>query len=137
VTASKRSASDDKDLKATVKKLRTRLDKAEASAKRWKKEARRQQEAAARSDRQVQKLSKRLDKASRAAESSEVGTRPKVVIPQVVVNPEAPSMTDAPATAAISPDATWTVLELRAEARSRGLTGLSRKSKAELLSALG
>jgi hypothetical protein len=137
VTGSKRSASDDKDLKATVEKLRSRLDKAEASAKRWKKEARRQKQAAAQSDRQVKKLSKRLDKASRPAESPEDGSRPKVVTPQVVVNPEAASATDAPASAAISPDATWTVLQLRAEARSRGLTGLSRKSKAELLSALG
>ena len=137
MTASKRSASDDKDLKATVKKLRARLDKAEASAKRWKKEARLQKEAAARSDRQVKKLSKRLDKASRPVESAEGGTRPKVARPQVIVNPDAPSTTDAPASAASSPDATWTVLQLRAEARSRGLTGLSRKSKAELLTALG
>jgi hypothetical protein len=35
-----------------------------------------------------------------------------------------------------TPDASWTVAELRAEARPRGLTGLSRKSKAEIIAAL-
>ncbi len=37
----------------------------------------------------------------------------------------------------MSPDDSWTVAQLRAEARTRGLTGLSRKTKAELLAALG
>jgi Rho termination factor-like protein len=35
-----------------------------------------------------------------------------------------------------TPDDSWTVAELREEARSRGLTGYSRKKKAELLAAL-
>jgi hypothetical protein len=34
------------------------------------------------------------------------------------------------------PDETWTVVQLRAEARARGLVGMSKKSKAELLDAL-
>jgi hypothetical protein len=34
------------------------------------------------------------------------------------------------------PDETWTVVELRAEARARGLVGMSSKSKAQLLAAL-
>jgi hypothetical protein len=34
------------------------------------------------------------------------------------------------------PDETWTVVQLRAEARARGLAGLSNKPKAQLLSAL-
>jgi hypothetical protein len=35
------------------------------------------------------------------------------------------------------PDDSWTVADLRAEAKRRGLTGYSRKSKAELLADLG
>ena len=34
------------------------------------------------------------------------------------------------------PDETWTVVQLRAEARARGLVGTSNKSKAQLLDAL-
>lgn len=34
------------------------------------------------------------------------------------------------------PDDTWTVVQLRAEGRARGLTGLSSKTKPELLAAL-
>ena len=37
---------------------------------------------------------------------------------------------------AAGPDESWTVVQLRAEARSRGITGLSGKSKAQLLEAL-
>jgi lysophospholipase len=46
---------------------------------------------------------------------------------------------DAPAAASAAPsgpDESWTVADLRAEARKRGLTGYSRKSKAELLAEL-
>ena len=35
-----------------------------------------------------------------------------------------------------APDDSWTVADLRAEAKKRGLTGYSRKSKAELLAEL-
>ena len=38
---------------------------------------------------------------------------------------------------AVSPDDSWTVAQLREEARTRGLAGMSRKNKAELLAALG
>jgi len=34
------------------------------------------------------------------------------------------------------PDKTWTVAQLRAEARARGMSGMSSKAKAELLAAL-
>jgi hypothetical protein len=34
------------------------------------------------------------------------------------------------------PDETWSVVELRAEARARGLVGMSNKPKAQLLAAL-
>ena len=37
---------------------------------------------------------------------------------------------------ASGPDASWTVAELRAEAKRRGVTGYSRKTKSQLLAAL-
>jgi hypothetical protein len=74
--------------------------------------------------------------------------------PTLAVAPDAPAQPDevAPATEVVEvetpaestpgpapeagPDDSWTVTALRAEARSRGLAGYSRKSKAELLAAL-
>lgn len=41
------------------------------------------------------------------------------------------------ATGRSRPDDSWTVADLRAEAKRRGLSGYSRKSKAELLDDLG
>jgi hypothetical protein len=35
-----------------------------------------------------------------------------------------------------APDETWSVVQLRAEARARGMTGMSNKTKAQLLTAL-
>ncbi|HEY5783215.1 MAG TPA: hypothetical protein VIT65_00395, partial [Microlunatus sp.] len=35
-----------------------------------------------------------------------------------------------------TPDETWTVVQLRAEAHARGLTGMSDKTKEQLLAAL-
>ena len=42
MAASKKSASHEKELKATVKKLRSKLEKAEANSKWWRKESGRQ-----------------------------------------------------------------------------------------------
>jgi chromosome segregation ATPase len=115
----KRPSSTEKELKTDVKKLRSKLERADAKADRWKKKAARLQKAAARSEAQVKKLEKRLGKATRAAEQP------------------APDAGTGEATSAVVPDETWTVAQLRAEARDRGLTGLSGKPKAELLAALG
>jgi hypothetical protein len=52
--------------------------------------------------------------------------------------PDAPAPTAATSgTDPRSPDASWTVAQLRAEARRRGISGLSNKPKAELVKALG
>jgi hypothetical protein len=112
----------EKDLKATVKKLQSKLDKAEASAERWKTKAARQKKAAAASDAQVKKLTKRLAKTAKSS-------KPAAAAP--------PASAEPVETSGATPDASWTVVQLRAEARERGLTGLSGKSKAELLAALG
>ena len=159
MAAKKRSTTADKDLKKTVKKLRSQRDRADAKAEKWKKKARKLEKSAAQSDAQVKKLTKRLDKATRTSKDSTVGdTSSSTVapIPAVAAEPadvpEAVDMdgidteatqgegidTEAPdaSEAAVGPDESWTVVQLRAEARSRGLTGLSGKSKAQLLEAL-
>lgn len=126
MAAKKRSAPADKDLKKSVRKLRAKLDRADAKADKWKKKA-------TKSEAEVKKLTRRLDKASRTTEkaSARDSSSPTVApIPAVAAEPA--EATETPA----GPDAGWTVVQLRAEARSRGLTGLSGKSKAQLLDAL-
>ena len=129
VTAKNRSGSAEKELKTTVRKLRAKLDRADARAERLKTKAAGLEETAAELEAHVKKLKKRLKKASRPAETDVATPGPALT----TVDPS-PADTSQPA---VSPDASWTVVQLRAEARSRGLTGLSGKSKAQLLAALG
>lgn len=134
MVSKKRAALHEAELKATVKKLSSKLERAEAKAERWKKTADRHKSAAAQSEAQTKKLRKRLAK---AIASSRPATAALEVVPVEVQTPvevETPVVvaTEAPAT----PDASWTVAQLRDEARARGLTGLSGKPKAELLAAL-
>ena len=112
VSAKKKPASGDKELKATVKKLRSRLERADAKAERWKKRATRSEKRAAGLETEVKKLGKRAERAPEPVGTEPVGTEP------------------------VGPDASWTVVQLRTEARSRGLAGLSGLSKAGLLTAL-
>ena len=137
----KRSTTADKDLKKTVKKLRSQLDRSDAKADKWKKKA-------GESQAEVKKLTKRLDTAIRTSKrSSADDTSPTAApIPAVAAPPDTRETvdTDVSETAVAdaseptaAPDESWTVVQLRAEARSRGLSGLSGKSKAQLLEALG
>ena len=122
MTAKNRSGSAaTKALKATVKELRTELDRADARAKQLKSKAARIKQASSDLEAQVKKLkkrNKRLKKATRPAEGQE------------------PAVTAEASQPASTPDDSWTVVRLRAEARSRGLTGLSGKTKAQLVAAL-
>jgi vancomycin resistance protein YoaR len=108
--ATKKRSTSVKDLKDGVKELRARAEKAGARADRWKARASRYEQDAAELRAQLRKVTKRLDKAQRP----EIASRSRVE----------------------QPDATWTVVRLRAEARARGLTGVTRKSKAQLLEVL-
>jgi chromosome segregation ATPase len=114
--AKKKRSSSEKDLKADVKELTSRAEKAEARADRWKLRAGRYEKDAAELRAELRKVSKRLDKAQRTA-------------PPVTSLVEQPSQ-------APQPDATWTVGRLRAEARARGLNGVTSRSKAQLLDLL-
>ena len=102
-------SSSKKQHKAAVKKLEARLERADAKAARWKKRAKKHEAAAASAEARVSTLEAELAKPG-------------------------PDTSAGGSTSA--PDASWTVAELRAEARSRGLTGMSRTSKAEILAAL-
>jgi septal ring factor EnvC (AmiA/AmiB activator) len=144
VAAKKRTAPADKDLKKTVKKLRTQLDRADTKAGKWKKKSDQLQKSLTQSEAKVKKLSKRLDKATRTAETSPADdtTSPTVAPIPAVAQPVTEPVTEVAEVSdtsqdAAGPDESWTVVQLRAEARSRGLTGLSGKSKAQLLDALG
>ena len=111
------SASDKQD-KAAIRKLAAKLERAEAKAEKWKAAAKRAQAEAATLKTRAATLDKKLVKAKAAARQT---TAVDVPAPQ----------------SAAAPDDSWTVAQLRAEARSRKLTGLSNKTKAELLAALG
>ena len=111
---------------ATTKKA---LKKAKNRADRWRKEAKDQKRAAQRARARVERLQRKL--AGESASSAKVQAAPMAGLASVT--PVAESRTVEAVTV---PDETWTVVQLRAEARARGLTGMSNKTKAQLLTAL-
>jgi peptidoglycan hydrolase CwlO-like protein len=117
-------------LRGQLTKAQTKLAKAEDRVKRWKEEAAAARTAASRSDARAEKLQKKLDRATDAIQPT------KAVEPTAAAAAGVP--TDQPTTAEglTPPDESWTVAELRAEARARGLTGISNMPKAQLLDAL-
>ena len=128
----KKSSAGKRELKKSLSVLQgqladteTKLEKAKAKAERWKKEAAAQQSSAAQSGARAEKLQKKLDQAATDSEPTRA-TKP------LEAAASAPTTGDG----ATVPDETWTVAELRAEARARGLVGMSSKSKAQLLAAL-
>ena len=126
-----------RDLKKTLAGVRgqltkteTKLAKANEKAERWKKQAAAHRTAASRSDARVERLQKKLERATAALK------------PVAATGPNEPAGPDGSVTQATGsdgltvPDKTWTVVQLRAEARARGLSGTSKKSKTQLLTAL-
>lgn len=116
MSSKKKSPADlaKKELKAAVATLRAELTKAEKLIGRLSSQTGDLRAAKAELEKQVKRLRKKLGKASASAPAA------------------AP-----PAAPAGTPDATWTVVQLRAEAASRGLTGIpSRATKAQLVAAL-
>ena len=117
-------------LRSRLASTEARLARTEERAKRWKTETAAARAAASRSDARAEKLQRRLDRAAATRE------------PTRGVAPAEAAVTKRPAGEATTPDgvthpdANWTVAELRAEARARGLTGLSAKPKAQILVAL-
>ena len=156
-SGSSSSSKAEKKLQRTVEKLSRRLDAAEADAKQWRKKAKKHQEVASGAKDESSRLRKRLDKATvpeQAATPPPVVAAPAKKAPAKKTAPakkapakkatakkapakKAPAK-KAPAKTASAggPDATWTLTALRAEARSRGLSGYSRASKSQLLARL-
>jgi hypothetical protein len=97
----------ERELKAQAKKLRAQLAAAEKSAEKWKARAKDHRSVAVGAKAELAAVRRRLEKA------------------------------ETPAKASSTPDDSWNVTRLRAEARSRGVAGYSRKTRAELLDELG
>ena len=100
----------------------TKTDKALTKAKnwadRWRKEAKAQKRSASRAKARVAKLNQQLDAASDGRNAfGSTGDRAH----------------DRGVTEA---NETWRVVQLRAEAHARGLTGMSNTTKAQLLAGL-
>ena len=108
------------------------MERADAKASRWQKKAKQHQAALAASQKRVTKLEKKLAEARRTASQPSVNGD-ELSSPTEVVAAET---SDAAGQPTSTPDMSWTVVRLRAEARARGLTGLSSKPKAEILAAL-
>jgi hypothetical protein len=104
-------------VRGQLTKTETKLAKANETAERWKKETAAQRTAASRSDAQVEKLQKKLDRAAAALEPVQaVGPLEAAASGRTVSEPTA-------ADGLTVPDQTWTVVQLRGEARARRLVG--------------
>jgi hypothetical protein len=116
-------------VKGQLTKTEKKLAKVEDRKDRWKKEAKAHKKSAAKAGARADLLQEQLDEASATLRSTPSED-------QV----EAASV-DEPGTSGNEdgvgkPDESWTVVQLRAEARARGLTGMSRASKSDLVAAL-
>lgn len=136
--AIEKSSSTQKELEKNLFSLRaqlTRTEKALTKAKnradRWRKEAKAQKRSASRARARVEKLHRKLDGASAALEPITAAAAPMAMMASGQRMAE-PTTLDG----VTMPDETWSVVKLRAEARARGLTGMSNKLKAQLLAAL-
>jgi len=117
-------------VRGQLTKTQTKLTKATEKADRWKKEAAAHRTAAARSDARAEKLRKKLDRATAALTPAPTTGAQKAAAP-------GDSNTEPSAANRLTtPDESWTVVQLRAEAHARGLTGMSDKTKEQLLTAL-
>ena len=133
----KKLSATNKELRKEVTTLRSRLTRAESKlartedrAKRWQSETAAARTAASRSDARAEKLQRKLDRGVAALEPV------RGVAPAEAAATHRPAAEPTTPDGVTVPDPTWTVAQLRAEARARGVTGLSGKPKAQILAAL-
>lgn len=133
----KKSSMSRAELQSSVSAVRGQLTKTEAKlakakdkTERWKKEATAQRKAAAESGQRVKELQQKLEGAETA------GQRTRVARPGKAAASKRPPAKPRTAGTGSVPDKGWTVVQLRAEARARGLVGVSNTPKAHLLAAL-
>jgi len=135
--ALEQSSAKHKELEKSLSTLRGKLTKTEKMlakaterTERWKTEAKAQKKSASRAGARAEKLQKKLDSASAALEPVQASA------PLEAAAAGRPAAEPTTVDGMTVPDETWTVVQLRAEARARGLVGMSNKPKAELLAAL-
>ena len=135
--AIEKSSAKQKELEKSLSTLRGQLTKTEKKltkatdrAERWKTEAKAQRRSASRAGARVEKLHQKLDRASAALEPVQASA------PMEAAASGRPVAEPTTADGVTVPDETWSVVQLRAEARARGLVGMSNKPKAQLLAAL-
>jgi hypothetical protein len=147
VAKKQRTGTAERELKAEIKKLKARLAAAEKSAETWKERAKDHKSSAAGANSELSAMRRSLkkaeastkkwkDRAKAALASSSAAAAAPVAAPAAAAADPAPVEIMAPTTPS-TPDETWTLTALRAEARARKLPGYSRKSKADLLAELG
>jgi hypothetical protein len=134
VAAKKKLEAKVRKLEAKVRKLKAEVDRADGKTARWRKKSKQNDATIASLEERLARRDKQLSKARRAA-------APPEAVPEALSGEDIPALSEAPPDVAVDepvpgPDGSWTVVRLRAEARSRGLTGMSGKTKAELLAAL-
>ena len=135
--ALEQSSAKHKELEKSLSTLRGKLTKTEKMlakaterTERGKTEAKAQKKSASRAGARAEKLQKKLDSASAALEPVQASA------PLEAAAAGRPAAEPTTVDGMTVPDETWTVVQLRAEARARGLVGMSNKPKAELLAAL-
>jgi hypothetical protein len=139
--AKKKSATSaaEKQLRAAVKKLQAQLAAAEKSTERWRSKAKDHKAVTAAIKAELVAVRRRLEKAEGTAlKWKDRAKKPAPPPLSAVPDPPPPAETiDSSMSSSGTPvDHSWTVTALRAEARSRGLSGYSRMTKAELLAEL-
>jgi hypothetical protein len=134
-------------LKAGAKKLQAQLGTVEKAAGKLASKAKERLPAPSDVKTDLPGVRRRLQKAtaSVAKRKGRAGPAPAAKAPATTASPSKASASKASASKASaskasarssSPDASWTVADLRAEAKRRGLTGYSGKTKAQLLAQL-
>ncbi len=135
--ALEKSGAKQNELKKSLSTVRGQLTKSEKKltkatdrAERWKAEAKAQRRSASLAASRAEQLQQTLDRASAAREPVPAANpMEETASARPVAEPETPD-------GVAVPNERWSVVQLRAEARARGLVGLSNKPKAELLAAL-
>ncbi|WP_221634013.1 hypothetical protein [Nocardioides luti] len=126
----KKKPTAEQKLTATVADLRAALERSQDKRAAWKKRA-------TKAEARVVRLERRLAKVEKKARKLVGEVAAEVPAEVVAAAPvEAPAGARTEVSVAATPDSTWTVAQLRDEARRRGLTGLSGKTKAQVLAAL-
>ena len=121
-------------LKAGAKRLQAQLGTVEKAAGKLATKAKDRLPAAADVKPDLPRVRRRLQKATSSV-TKRKGPRAAPTPP--TSSAAAPTTASrAPSSTPSAPDDSWTVADLRAEAKQRGLTGYSRKTKAQLVAEL-